>query len=692
MDFSFSPISYTPKSQSTPPTGSTMTPEEQIDQAEKEALQKGGDLPKEIFPEYRRMVQRGFALMRDQIFTMRSQGIPDFSINLAINGLLKNFHATSEEFLAKNQSWDIAKGRVSNHFQVKSEPLKSLSSDFSPIKRLTFDNEKDPWDEDLFSCMLKPKSDEKANQAQTFRSELLKIRSIEEAQASFQQKIEKKEERAQPKSFPIEKKVESWSPTIPKANENLYSSYQAHLKEKVTGAVTANVMESKKAELAHCVRMSMELEYPGAILICLQNHLKGVPEDQQDELYELPSKAVVGGAITKLAAPLAAVQEVVGAVLDGLALGAVSGQVMMDDPANYQMLMQEVREVLAGKNPAFNQAVHEMTPDCIKKVNAIKESWNDKLKQIDDALQKKYQTPPGIVEEGIQGAVDIGVGGAAGLAFKGAAHLIQSKQVSKFVVQTPRKAERIAKNVATDSASSQVNVKPPLKANQEVKVEKISSSKDATMASKINDLNDPTLDVPYIVLQNVEKKSTEEKVALVAKKKWTRDEIRLNNSCASLAEQWTREERALKLQVAKKQKDAFYAKEDRKILKDIPPIRVSHGSQLVDQAVGKDVRTVIDMKNFISDSHHLGNFRYQRIKNDILIFFPYVKFGGPEAALNAAVAFTKRQKYERIFFAWDPETHSMASVVKQSKEIIGVGTGVRGEFTPFTVVEIANKS
>ena len=90
------------------------------------------------------------------------------------------------------------------------------------------------------------------------------------------------------------------------------------------------------------------------------------------------------------------------------------GQAALAAPYHYDHLM-ELDKALDGENPQFNKDVKKLTqdvknaaPDWVKNAGRTIANWDHQLVQIDQMMQEKYRTIPGIVHEGVLGTVELG--------------------------------------------------------------------------------------------------------------------------------------------------------------------------------------------------------------------------------------------------------------------------------------------
>lgn len=182
-------------------------------------------------------------------------------------------------------------------------------------------------------------------------------------------------------------------------------------------------METKKTELARCVQLSMDPESILGAEPCLAHHSKGLSEAEKKELAAFVPEAIQGKAINELAigpkVVANGIDAVVGTVVKGLALSAISEACLELDPQNYAKNFKEAQRALNGENPELNRALAEAAPDWVKNVGRAFIRFNHTLIQLDKASQARFRTIPGVVHEGILGGLDLTIGAAIPLASRG---------------------------------------------------------------------------------------------------------------------------------------------------------------------------------------------------------------------------------------------------------------------------------
>ncbi len=134
--------------------------------------------------------------------------------------------------------------------------------------------------------------------------------------------------------------------------------------------------------------------------------------------------------------------------------------------------------------------------------------------------------------------------------------------------------------------------------------------------------------------------------------------------------------------IARQQKAFKVSKLDKSLLQNFQPL-------VLPKTFPKN------MDEFMINAISLKNITYKKIGEDIIFFICSTrkyKYVSIENSILKASAIAGRKNAQRIFLTWDPITHSVASVVDNSKSILGVGEMARGEFNPFVLVEIAKKT
>ncbi len=255
------------------------------------------------------------------------------------------------------------------------------------------------------------------------------------------------------------------------------------LRDKVSNAIGADfsAFAKPKAEkdfsqvftkFARCVKATMDPESPFGAMPCLAHHSKELSEDEKKRLSDLEPNVVLGKAIGEVAVVPVAISKVVngviGAVVKGFAVSALSEACVTADPSNYDGCMKKMRGALNGEDSKFNEAMKNATPACGLSASAAMTRLEKRLDDIDKDAQKKYGTIPGIVKNGMIGMGELGVGATVGLVAIGTVRLIQaSGRGIQASVQAITRTSGVAEQVASKNT-----VKPLVKDSINFVIEK----------------------------------------------------------------------------------------------------------------------------------------------------------------------------------------------------------------------------
>lgn len=185
-------------------------------------------------------------------------------------------------------------------------------------------------------------------------------------------------------------------------------------------------MDEKKAELAQCILTSMDFESPFGAMPCLAHHSKGLSKEEEKELSAEVPNMIAGKALSDFASAPAAVNTAVSFVIKGLVLGALAEGLAEGDQANFHERLEDTCHAFNGKNPQFNEAMAELTPESVKSLGRVIQEGVDYAGEIDRYTQENFYTPPGIVQEGMVGMAEIGTAVVGGVVLKNSFRLARS--------------------------------------------------------------------------------------------------------------------------------------------------------------------------------------------------------------------------------------------------------------------------